>query len=147
MGLTKTFATDRKAENDGVSLPMGINDHNKQPIEFVVSRMSKTNTTYAKALEEATRPHMAAIQNETMDNELGDNMLREVFVDGVLRGWKNVSKSELTDNEKDAEDLPYTRENALALFDKLPDLYASLVESAKKAATFREAQRAKSAKN
>lgn len=147
MSLRKTFKTDQNAEVEGVWVPVGVNEHNNKPIEIRLSRMSRTNKRYTKLLEEVTRPHSASIQNESMDNDLGTKLLREVFVDAVLLDWKNLPKSELTGNVADKEDLPFNRENVLALFDELPDLYDDWESRAKKAATFREQERKSAAKN
>lgn len=147
MGLRKNFKTDAALENEGVEIQVDMNEHNKKPIMIVVSRMGKTNKRYAKQLEEVTRPHQTAIANETLDNDLGAQLLREVFVDTVLLGWSNLPKSELTDDPKDTADLPFTRENALALFAEMPDLYDDWEARAKKASNFREAARKVNAKN
>jgi hypothetical protein len=54
--------------------------------------MSRSNKRYAKRLEAVTRPHSAAIANETLDNDLGRKMLQEVFADTVLLGWSNLPR-------------------------------------------------------
>jgi hypothetical protein len=147
MGLRNNYRTDRAAEVEGVWIDVDINDHNREPIAVKLSRMGQTNKAYTKALEERTRPHTAAIQNETLDNDLGRDIMRGVFVDTVLLDWKNLPKSELTGNDDDKDDLPFNRENAIALFDELPDLYDILEAHARKAANFRNAARDKTAKN
>ena len=147
MSLRRTFKTDKTKEVEGVEIPVGMNEHNNQPIKIRISRMSRSNKRYTKALEEATRPHSSAISNETLDNDIGSRILQEVFVDTVLLGWSNLPKSELTGDEADADELPFSRENALALFEELPDLYDDWEGRAKKASTFRESEREKSAKN
>lgn len=147
MGLRKTFKTDAAKEVAGVEIPVAVNEHNGKPITITISRMSRSNKRYTKALEEATRPHSAAIANETLDNELGNKLLREVFVDTVLLGWSNLPKSDLTGVDTDTEELPFSRENALALFDEMPDLYDDWEGRAKKASNFRETIREGNAGN
>lgn len=147
MGLRSNYGTDRALENDGVQIPVDTNDHNGKPIVISISRMGRTNKRYTKALEEATRPHQASIANETLDNELGSQILREVFVDTVLLGWSNLPKSELTGVATDTDELPYSRENALALFDALPDFYDVCEGHAKKASNFRAEQKKVAGKN
>ncbi len=147
MSLRKTFKTDQRAEVEGVWVPVGMNEHNNKPIEIHISRMSRANKRYTKALETATRPHTAAIQNESLDNDLAAKMLQEVFVDTILLNWKNLPKSELTGKDDDKADLPFTRDNALALFDELPELYDDWEGRAKKSASFREVEKVEAAKN
>lgn len=147
MGLRNTFKTDKTAEVEGVEIEVDINEHNNKPITIRLSRMSRSNKRYTKRLDTVTRPHMAAIQNETLNEAVASKMMREVFVDTVLLGWDNLPKSELSGNPDDKEELPFTRENALALFEELPDLYEDWEGRAKKAATFRETELEEAAKN
>jgi len=147
MSLRKTFKTNKTAEVEGVEIPVGMNEHNNRPIFITISRMSRANKRYTKALEEATRPHTAAINNETLDNDIGSKLLQEVFADTVLLGWRNLPKSELTGDDNDTDDLPYSRENALTLFDELPDLYDDWEKRAKSSAAFRDREREQSAGN
>lgn len=141
MSLRKTYKTDKNLEADGVEIPVAVNEANGQPILFRVARMSPSNKKYAARLNKVTRPHQAAIQNDAMDNTLARKMLQEVFVDTILLGWTNLPKSDLTGNEADTGDLEFNRENALALFTELPDLYDQLEKQAQSAASFREQER------
>lgn len=147
MGLRKTFKTDRDAEINGVEVEVSVNDHNGLPITIRIARMSQGNKRYTKELNRVTKPHMSAIQNDAMDNDLARKMLQEVFVDTILLGWDNLPKSELTGNDKDKELLEFNRDNALALFKELPDLYDDWEARANKAAAFREKEREEEAKN
>jgi len=147
MSLRKTFKTDRVAEVEGVEIEVSVNDHNQKPITIRIARMSASNKRYTKELNRVTKPHQSAIQNDAMDNDLARKMLQDVFVDTILLGWGNLPKSELTGDEKDTELLEFNRENALALFAELPDLYDDWEARANKAAAFREKEREEAAKN
>lgn len=141
MSLRKTFKTDKVAEVEGVEVEVAVNDHNGQPIKIRIARMSSTNKRYTKELNKVTKPHQSAIQNDSFDNDLARGMLQKVFVDTILLGWTNLPKSELTGDDADTEDLEFSRENALALFEEMPDLYNDWEGRAQKAAAFREAER------
>ncbi len=147
MGLRKTFKTDRNAEIEGVEVEVSVNDHNQLPIKIRIARMSASNKRYTKELNRVTKPHQSAIQNDAMDNDLARKMLQEVFVDTILLGWENLPKSELTGVDTDTDPLEFNKENALALFKELPDLYDDWEARANKAAAFREKEREGSAKN
>lgn len=147
MSLRKTFKTDRTAEVEGVVVEVAVNDHNGKPITIRIARMSSSNKRYTKELNRVTKPHMAAIQNDAMDNDLARKMLQKVFVDTILLGWSNLPKSELTGVETDTEELEFTPENALALFEEMPDLYDDWESRAQKAAAFREQEREVNAGN
>lgn len=147
MSLRKTFKTDRTAEVEGVDVEVAINEHNGEPIKIRIARMSTSNKKYTKALNKATTPHRSAIQNDALDNELARKMLQKVFIETILLGWSNLPKSELTGDEGDTEALEFTAENALALFNEMPDLYDDWEGRAQKAAAFREAETEASAGN
>jgi len=139
MSFRKTFKTDQVAEVEGVELEVGVNEFNGLPMTIRISRMSKSNKRYTKRLEAVTRPHQSAIQNESLDNDLANKMLQGVFVDTILLGWGNIPKYDLTGVDDDKHKLlDFNRENALALFAELPDLYDDWEDKAKKAASFRE---------
>lgn len=141
MSLRNAYKTNKTAETDGVDIPISVNDHNGEPITFKVSRMSVTNKRYTKALEEATRPHMASIQADAMNNELSRKIMIGVFVDSVLMGWTNVPKFDLTGKDEDkGQLLEFSKENAIKLFDELPDLFETLHGRASSLAIFRETQ-------
>jgi len=147
MSLRKTFKTDRTAEIEGVWLEVAVNDHNSKPIRIKISRMSSSNKRYTKELNKVTKPHQSAIQNDALDNDLARKMLQEVFADTVLLDWENLPKSELNGNDEDTELLEFNRENALALFKELPDLYDDWESRAQKSAAFREQEREGASKN
>jgi hypothetical protein len=146
MSLRKTFRTDQTAEAEGVWITVGIDDSGKE-IRIRLSRMSNSNKRYTKALRTATSPHQSAIQNDALDNVLARKLLQEVFADTVLLGWENIRKSELTGVATDTEELPFNRDNALALFAELPDLYDDWESRAQKSAAFREQEKEGSVKN
>lgn len=147
MSLRKTFKTDQTAELEGVWIEVSVNDHNGKPIRIKISRMSSSNKRYTKELNRVTKPHQSAIQNDAFDNELAKKMIQEVFTDTVLLDWDNLPKSELSGDDKDTEALPFNRDNVLALFKEMPDLYDDWEARATKAAAFRESEREEAAKN
>ncbi len=130
MSLYSQFATDKQAEVDGVWVEYGANEDGSIP-SFKISRMSKANKKYTKALEKATRPHRRAIELETMNNDLAERLFMEVFIDTVLLDWKNI-------RGRDGDELAFNKDAAMKLFVELPELYDDLQEKAKKASLFRE---------
>lgn len=147
MSLRSTFKTDKDAESNGVWIDVEINEHNNKPIRINVSRMGTANKKYTKRLEAVMQPHQSALQNDSMNNELAGRLLREVFTDTVLNGWENLPKSELTGNPKDKEELAFVRDNVIALFEEMPEIYTDWSERAKKAASFRQAVKEDIVKN
>ena len=141
MSLYKQFATNTEKEIEGIEVQMTEAENEDGSIPtFVVSRMGKSNKRYSKALEAATRPYRRQIELGTMNNDKAEEIFMGVFVDTVLKGWKNVR------DEKGA-DLPFTKQTATKLFKDLPEVYERLQEEAKLSANFREASLEEEAKN
>ena len=118
-----------EAENEDGSIPT-----------FVVSRMGKSNKRYSKALEAATRPYRRQIELGTMNNDKAEEIFMGVFVDTVLKGWKNV-------RDESGAELPFNKQSATKLFKDLPEVYERLQEEAKLSANFRDAALEEEVKN
>lgn len=130
MSLYKLFKTNQNLETDGIFIEYGTTPEGK-PTRIKIARSGGANKAFSKALEKATRPHRKAIQNGLLDNATADRLFKDVFAETVVLGWENVEGP-------DGSPLPFTRENALKLFDDLPDLFADLREQAGNVALFRE---------
>lgn len=137
MSLFEQYGTDAKKEAEGVEVTFPPNKDGTLPT-FVVAATSKNNQKYAKALEAATKPYRRNM--DAMQPEVAERIYRDVFVKTVLKGWSNVQ-------DKDGNAIPYSREAALDLFEKLPRLYDELNSRAGSIDLFREAQREEEAGN
>lgn len=137
MSLSSQFKTNKTAEVEGVEVQYSLNKDGSFST-FRISRMGRSNKNYTKALERATRPYRRVIELGTMDNEIAESLFMKVFVESVLIDWKNIPLSDVTGNDRDEGYAPYSRENAVKLFNRLPDLYEDLQEKANSAAMFRE---------
>lgn len=140
-GLFKQFKTNSDKETAGVEIefPEAQNDDGTIPT-FIISRMGKSNKAYAKTLEAATRPYRRQVELGTMKNEVAEALFMSVFVDTILKGWKNVQ------DEKGVEIL-FSKESAIQLMQMLPDVYDRLQEEAKMSANFRDSALDEEAKN
>ena len=144
MSLYKQFATNSEKEMEGVEVQMTEAENEDGSIPtFVVSRMGKSNKRYSKALEAATRPYRRQIELGTMNNDKAEEIFMGVFVDTVLKGWKNVRG----EGGEDAAELPFTKAAAVKLFTDLPEVYERLQEEAKLSANFRDAALEEEVKN
>ena len=139
MSLFKQFATNKDAETQGVWVEYGPNEDGTVP-SFKLARAGKSNEKWAKLLEKATRPHRRALELGRLDNKISDQIFKGVFVEAVLLDWKNVK-------DRDGNDFPFTRSNALELMNQLPELYDDLSEKASKATLFAEVELEADAKN
>lgn len=139
MGLFADFKTNTDFEVNGVEVEFSMNADGTIPT-FIISRMGKSNKAYTKALEAASRPYRRQIEAGSMNNDVAEKMMMDVFVDTVLKGWKNVQYENGTPIE-------FSKVQAKLLFSELPDLYNELVERASKLSTFRTESLEEEAKN
>lgn len=137
MSLFDLYGTDEKKEVEGVEVTFPPNEDGSVPT-FVIAATSKSNQKYSKALELATKPWRRNI--ESMGTENAERIYREVFAKHVIKGWRNVQ-------DKDGTEIPFSVENAMELFKKLPRLYDDLTQRAGSIELFREAQREEEAGN
>lgn len=139
MSLFKQFGTDKEKEVEGVEVSYGFNEDGTE-IKFLISRMTKSNKAYSKALEKATRPYRRQFELGTMNEQKAEDIFMEVFSTTILKGWENVQ-------DADGKPIEFSRFKAVDLFKALPDLYQDLQEKANSAALFREEVLEEEAKN
>ena len=83
---------DEGLETDGIELAFGNARY------ITVARAGGGNRKYRAALAEAYKPHKAALDRGTLDEETASKMLREVFAKAVVidwRGWRQVPRARL----------------------------------------------------
>lgn len=140
MSIFEQFGTDAAKENDGVKVPAGtLNKDGTEPT-FIVSRMSKSNKRYSKELDRVSKPYRRMIDSGQMPAATSEKLMLEVFCSTVLLGWENVQDTE-------GKQIPYSKEKAIEIMTKLPDLYLFLQTEANSAARFREEVKEDEAKN
>lgn len=139
MSLYAKFETDKSLETSGIELDYGPNTKGKT-ILIRIARAGGANDQYLKRMEAKAKPHRRQIQHETVDRVVISQIIKEVYAETVVLGWENVE-------DREGNDMPFTKENVLKLFTDLPDLYADITEQAQSAALFRVAVREIDAKN
>lgn len=158
--LFAQFATNRKAEVEGVPVTFGnVNEDGTVPT-FRLARMGKSNKRYQKMIEAETKPHIHAIRSNNLAPELDEAITLRVFCASVLVGWENLIVPEVFDasahtiagpvREADGVRLsyvPFSAENAEKLMKALPELYANLKEQAQGMAIFRAEELAADSKS
>lgn len=142
MSLYKTYETDESIEKDGQAFQMG-EDSQGRPIDFICRRAGGANGRFQKSFEEKSRPVRHILNSKTpgaVSAKTQERVMREVFVDSVLVGWRNVEG-------RDGQPMEFNRENALKLFTDLPDLFRELLSMTQEGAAFRRIQREEEAGN
>lgn len=143
MSMKSLYKTDPAANEGGVWFSYPKNKDGTVP-RVKLSRMSQsTNKKYAKELETRTRPFRRELELETLDTEVGDGLMLDVFIAAILLEWEHMQPND------DGEELAFTAENAKKLLGdpEWAELYEDMREKAKKAANFRSASLEAEAKN
>lgn len=140
--LRKAFETDNTLETKGVVLDYG------DGVEIIVARAGGSNKRFTKCLARLTKPHRVSIRNETMSEDVSAKMLHTAYAETVILGWKGVTQDILSKDEADADkQLPFTKENIIAVFKALPDLFADVATMSQNISLYRAEQLEQDAKN
>jgi hypothetical protein len=138
------FKTDKSREQTGLWLNYGS-------YQVRIARAGGSNKAFQKKIEVLTRPYRRAIATGTMEPELAEQLMQQAYAETVVLGWRVVQEDgTFVEGQMHAEDgslLPYTLENVLATFKKLPDLYDDIREQAQSMVLFREGLREEASGN
>jgi len=146
MSLTQQFKSDEKKIQNGVPVYYAANPDQTIPT-FYISRASTANKDYTKELRRTFKPHETAMRLKQLNDEKAGELLKQVFAKTVLRGWENVPKSDVTGNKEDTGYSEFNVENAMKLFENLPELFEDLQAQSNDAALFRNEDLEANAKN
>ncbi|MES2180722.1 MAG: hypothetical protein V4493_01310 [Pseudomonadota bacterium] len=130
---------DQSKELNGVPIQFEANDDGTVPT-FIIARMGETNKPYMKAIELAQKPYMRQIQLKTMNKELHEKIIREVFATTIIKDWSNIQ-------DENGNGLVYSKDNAVKILTDLPELYTQLFNFAMSADAFKKEELEESAKN
>ena len=83
--LFDAFETDKDLEQKGIWIEVAPD------IRFHCTRIGPMNKTYKRALSKKMKPHQRQYQQGTLDEELGDNLIQDVFIESILLGWEGVT--------------------------------------------------------
>lgn len=124
MNVYEMFETDKETEENGLDLDYG-------DFKIKIARSGGSNQKYNKVLEQLTKPHRRAIQTETIDVNLLNDILKEAHAKAVVLGWENVT-------DRDGNLIEFSSENCYKLFKDLPDLFEDVKDQAAKTGLFRK---------
>ena len=134
MSIYRMFKTDEQHEKNGIVLDYG------QGGQIRIARAGGGNARYGKLLGDRMKPYRRQIENGTLDNQVAEKIMAEVYADAVVLGWENVTGA-------DGQPLPFSREACVQLLLDLPELFRDIQEQATKVANFRAAELEEDAKN
>lgn len=98
---------------------------------FRVKRAGGANKKFTRAFNAATRPYKRQMDAGTMDDDLGDEIMRDLYARTIIMDWEGI---------KDAEgnDVPFTQDNVKAFFAQFPELFNEVVKLSNDLNTFAE---------
>ena len=134
------FQTDEAVEQAGVTIEYG-------PFYFKVARAGGANNRYRDTLRERLRPHMRALNNGVMNDELANRIYRDVFAETVVLGWGSEAHGEGKIAGPDGKPIEFSADAVKQLFKDLPDLASDLMQQAQSFNNFRAAIAELDAKN
>jgi hypothetical protein len=135
----KSFTMDTKVEKEGLHLDFGKNSKGEK-ITVRIARAGGSNVRFNKSLELKSKPYRRQIQNETLDEEVAQEIQREVYADAVVVSWENMESP-------DGTPLPFSRSACLQMFTEFPEFFTEVREAANKAALYRAEVQEQEAKN
>lgn len=134
MDISKVYGTDENAEKNGKWFPFGDDG-----TEFLIAHIRRNGSAYQKLVDARMRPYRHALQTETMDDDLKTKIVRDVFAEKGVLGWKNITENGV--------EVPYSVENAKRLLTSYPELCESLMSLATNFSNFRAQEAEEDAKN
>ena len=143
----KMFQTNRDAEKEGILVNYG-------DFRFKVARAGGGNSRFRKLLQAKLKPYRHQLDNETMDEQVSEQLMREAFAETVVVGWESKVTDEATGLSRwepwlDTPDgrLEFSVENCVKVLTDLPDLFRDLQQVANKVALYRKTEEDEDAKN
>lgn len=124
--VVEDFAKDSEKENKGVWMPF-------KRFEYLVARAHRNNTKFLKTMEEKMRPYQWALDRGNMNalRDVANDVMQEVYAETILLGIRRIDTK---------EPLPYTVEDGVALFNRLPDLWDEIFKFATSTEPYSPAQ-------
>jgi hypothetical protein len=137
------YETDSDLEKNGVMFDYGS-------FRVKLARAGGSNKKYARLLEAKTKPYKRAIQTKTMDDDLANKLLMETFVETCLLSWESQVEEDKWESGillKDGSLQPLTKESAIQVLKKLPDLYQDMSSMAMEMSNYRQGELETDSKN
>lgn len=133
-GPYSMFRTDPKVEAlEGIVLNYG-------PFNIRVARAGGANAKFRTVLTDRLRPYRKQMEMGSMDDDVAQKLLAEVYADSVILGWEGVTNAE-------GKILPFTRDNVIKVLLDLPDLFKDVQEQASLLSNFKAEALEDEAKN
>ncbi len=142
----KLFANDKHAEQEGILINYG-------DFRFRIARAGGGNQRFRRLLQAKLKPYRHQIDNDTMDDAVSEQLLRQAYAEAIVLGWESrVVSDEGVETwepwlETPAGREPFSAEACFRVLSDLPELFRDVQAMATRAANFRRAEEDADAKN
>lgn len=124
MNVYEMFETDKSVEKDGVEIDYG-------EFKIQIARSGGANQKYNNIMKRLSKPHERAIQTDSLSDEVAKKILIECHAKAVVLGWTGVE-------DRGGNEIPFSVENCVKLFEDLPDLFEDIKTQAGKSSIFKK---------
>lgn len=133
MSLYSKFKTNSSKVKKGIEVKI-------EEAIFILRPMSNENKEYQKALADMQAAYRVQLKTNTLPDEKLRALVRDVFCQTVLIGWKNVT-------DEDGKELEFNHENTIKVMEDLDAVYTTLLEIAQDYSSFVESGKEADLKN
>lgn len=121
----ESYLSDEELEMTGVWLkfPGGR--------KICVRRAGGSNAKYSRMLQQAIKPYKRQMDRGTMDREVSDRIMRDVYCKTVVIDWEGIKDSE-------GVNVPFNYNNGVAYFEQFPELFNDVIAYAGELSSFQD---------
>jgi len=129
MSIYSKFETDKSLNKSGIVLNFGKNSKGED-MGIRILPAGEENEAYTKRMEHVFKPYQRQLAAKTMDTKLLKKLVMEVYAETVVIDFENIE-------DRDGQNIPYTKENAIRVFNDLPALWNDIQAQAQDWTLFR----------
>lgn len=140
MSLYTSFKTNKDLETKGIEIDYG---------DFIltIARAGGSNKKFERVLEAKTKPYRRALQTDTMDTSVANQIMLEVYAEAIILNWQTkISEGQHgkplykvgIEAPEGGDLLPFKVKNVVQTLRDLPELFTDIQSQANKFALYRE---------
>jgi len=141
VSLKKKFKTDKKCESEGVCLDYGEGQR------IWIARAGGANARFRAERQRLFKRYRRQIELGVLSEDIQERIARELYAKTIVLKWEGITKDDCGIEEGSAELVDFNVENAIRLFENLPDLFDDVQAQAQNNQLFLEHIREEDAGN
>ena len=133
MSIYNSFTSDPEFEKRGIILDFGNGEWVR------IARAGGANKKFIQLFEALMKPYRRAFELGTMDDEKAAKIMHEAFAKAIVLEWCIKGP--------DGKEIEFNAENAIKVFQDLPEFFATIKNEAENRANFKRKAQEEEAKN